>query len=297
MERDDRTLSQLATKQNNDLEDIRGLEHERREELSRRFLEEKMNLKLVHEENMVCMKRRTEEDRQDYQTQLKKQFMLEQAAEIETIKTTMMEERDEQIDLVIRKLDEETGQASRAAANHFQQQIKEMEVEQNRERKAIRNSETSWMDKCTHLSNTLEVQAGRLDVCGRRKEEIERKHSELEIELVNCQRTVQTALAKLRKEHAQARLEDVRRQESLERTVVQLERKVEECSDEQAMVVGEERRRRSQELDQVHMRVKETIARKDDMIVQLQEELRTSRMQTEHATEMLERQREELLAE
>jgi len=114
---------------------------------------------------------------------------------------------------------------------------------------------------------------------------------------VNCQRTVQTALAKLRKEHAQARLEDVRRQESLERTVVQLERKVEECSDEQAMVVGEERRRRSQELDQVHMRVKETIARKDDMIVQLQEELRTSRMQTEHATEMLERQREELLAE
>ena len=38
------------------------------------------------------------------------------------------------------------------------------------------------------------------------------------------------------------------------------------------------------------------ISRKDDIIASLQEELKLSRMQTEHATEMLEKQRQELLA-
>ena len=82
----------------------------------------------------------------------------------------------------------------------------------------------------------------------------------------------------------------------LEKLIVQLQRKLESTNDETAILIGEERSRRSNELDQVHIRVRQTISRKDDIIASLQEELKLSRMQTEHATEMLEKQRQELLA-
>jgi 5-azacytidine-induced protein 1 len=207
-----------------------------------------------------------------------------------------MQERDEQIDLVIRKLDEETGQASRAAANNFQRRLEELEKESEREKKALRNSETSWMDKCTQLSKEKEMINERFEKMMRKLDESERKCNEMEIELAESKRSIHTSISKLKKEHSEARFEDVKRQESLEKTILQLERKLEQSSDEHAILLGEERRKRSKELDQVHLRVKQTINRKDDMILQLQEELKISRMQTEHATEMLERQRQELLA-
>ena len=92
-------------------------------------------------------------------------------------------------------------------------------------------------------------------------------------------------------------MEDVRRQESLERAVLQMERKLEESSDEREMAIADERRRRSNELDQVHGRVRQTILKKDEMIHRLQDELETSLMKTEHATMLLEKQRRELLEE
>jgi hypothetical protein len=151
------------------------------------------------------------------------------------------------------------------------------------------------MDKVTQMTKTHEVIQGRLEMAVRRANEEERSRSELAAELAECQQSLHTRMSELRKEHSEARIEDVRRQESLERSVVQLERKLEESSDEREMAIADERRRRSSELDQVHGRVRKTIAMKDEIISQLQSELETSRMQTEHATALLEKQRRELL--
>ena len=207
-----------------------------------------------------------------------------------------MQERDEQIDFVIRKLDEETGQASRAAASNFQNQMHAMKHEYEKEKKALRNSETAWMDKCTHVIQTKESLSGRLEMMTRKYADNERLKEELELKVISGKQEIHTACARMKKEHQAARFEDVKRQEHLEKLIVQLERKLESTNDETAILIGEERSRRSNELDQVQIRVRQTIGRKDEIIASLQEELNLSRMQTEHATEMLEKQRQELLA-
>jgi hypothetical protein len=124
----------------------------------------------------------------------------------------------------------------------------------------------------------------------------ERLKEELELKVISGKQEIHTACARMKKEHQAARFEDVKRQEHLEKLIVQLERKLESTNDETAILIGEERSRRSNELDQVQIRVRQTIGRKDEIIASLQEELNLSRMQTEHATEMLEKQRQELLA-
>lgn len=265
--------------------------------MERRFQEEKKSITRRNEENMAEIKKRREEEREEWRLKTIKQLEEEKRNELEDMKKSLLLERDEQIDLVIRRLDEETGATNRAAAANFQRRTEEMERDHEDNVRALRSSESTWMDKVTQMTKTHEVLQGRLDMAGRRADDEERRRVELDAELSECRREIHTKISSLRKEHAEARMEDVRRQESLERAVLQMERKLEESSDEREMAIADERRRRSNELDQVHGRVRQTILKKDEMIHRLQDELETSLMKTEHATMLLEKQRRELLEE
>ena len=290
-------MKKMSTRHSEETEKIREMERERRNEMERRFQEEKKSITRRNEENMAEIKKRREEEREEWRLKTIKQLEEEKRNELEDMKKSLLLERDEQIDLVIRRLDEETGATNRAAAANFQRRTEEMERDHEDNVRALRSSESTWMDKVTQMTKTHEVLQGRLDMAGRRADDEERRRVELDAELSECRREIHTKISSLRKEHAEARMEDVRRQESLERAVLQMERKLEESSDEREMAIADERRRRSNELDQVHGRVRQTILKKDEMIHRLQDELETSLMKTEHATMLLEKQRRELLEE
>jgi len=125
-------------------------------------------------------------------------------------------EGDVQIDLVIRRLDEETGATTRAAAAaNFQRRVDEMEREHEEDVRALRSSESrcgwtsTWMDKVTQMmTKTHEVLQGRLDMVGRRVAEEERRRAELDAELSECRREIHTRMSSLRKEHAEVRMKD-----------------------------------------------------------------------------------------
>ena len=54
------------------------------------------------------------------------------------------------------------------------------------------------------------------------------------------------------------------------------------------------KKRQQDELSKIHVRVRDTVQRKDEAIAQLEEDVRTARMRSEHAEQLLERQRTEL---
>tara|TARA_B100000780_G_scaffold274490_1_gene239598 strand:- start:76 stop:537 length:462 start_codon:yes stop_codon:yes gene_type:complete len=153
------------------------------------------------------------------------------------------------------------------------------------------------MDKCTLLTEEIETNKERLSIIDSRYNKVDCKRAEAEAELSELHSSISIQISNLRKEHANVRREDVKRQESLERTVSLLERKLEEANDNLVIVVGEERRKRSIELDTVHQRVRMTISKKDEMIMNLENDLQISKLETATATNLLERQRQELLAE
>jgi hypothetical protein len=295
--RDETELARHAERHAAEMEKVRVAERERREDQAQRFAEDRTSLERRHEDALSDIRRRAEEERLEWRARESTKYEESQAQEVAVMREELVQERDAQIDLVIRRLDEETGRKQSEATISFTRRMEEMKKEHSRDLRALRASESAWMDKCTHATQAHDITREQLQRVETRHADAEDQRGLMAAELAESRRMVQTKVSELRREHAEARTEDVRRQESLERTVSALERRLEAASDELAMAVGEERRKRSTELDSVHSRVRQTITKKDDMIVALQEELRVSRIQTEHAADLLERQRRELLAE
>ena len=278
-----------------ELDEVRDEARDAREQLQRAFEEEKRDLARRQEDRAAAAAREQAEARATWQEELEAKLRGEAAREAEALKLRLVDERDSQIDLVIRRLDEETGAASRAAAADFARREAEMTTAHERSLRAIRASESAWMDKFTDLKEEHAASGRTLEVVKQRALDARREVAEAEAQLAEARAAAQRQEAELRKQHAEARAEDVQEATRQRRRVAELERRVEEEEDERAMAVAEERRRRSAELDQVHTRVRQTISRKDEIIASLNDRLRTAQLQAQKAAEMLETQREELL--
>ena len=295
--RNENEITKMSDKHMIEMEQIKRDEMERREDLARRYNEERASIERRHEDTILDIRRRTEDERNEWKKNEKIKFVEIKKNEINDIQKELTIERDEQIDLVIRRLDEETGRNQRESSNTFTTRLEEMKKEHELDLRGVRASESSWMDKCTLLTEEIETNKERLSIIDSRYNKVDCKRAEAEAELSELHSSISIQISNLRKEHANVRREDVKRQESLERTVSLLERKLEEANDNLVIVVGEERRKRSIELDTVHQRVRMTISKKDEMIMNLENDLQISKLETATATNLLERQRQELLAE
>ena len=288
-------MENLRKRHADEMEAVRDEGREARAAMQRVFEEEKRDLARRFDDRAAATAREQAEARAKWQDELEAKLRAEAASEAEKLKMRLVTERDNQIDLVIRRLDEESGAATRAAAADFARRETEMASEHEKSLRQIRASESAWMDKFTNLSEEHKRTVRALELAKAKQDAALQSAAEMEAKVAEMRAAMHRQEADIRKQNAEARAQDVKEAERQRRRISELERQVEEEQDENAMAVAEERRRRSAELDQVHSRVRQTIARKDEVIATLNDRLRTAQLQAQKAAELLETQREELL--
>ena len=200
--------------------------------------EEKRDLSRRFEDRAAAAAREQAEARAKWQEELERKLRAEAAREAEALKLRLVEERDSQIDLVIRRLDEETSAASRAAAADFAR--RESEMTQAHERSLRhRASESAWMDKFTDLKEQHEALSRALQTAKERETSARQEVAEVTARLAEARTVQQRQEAELRKQHAEDRAADVREADRQRRRISELERRIEEAEDECAMAVAE----------------------------------------------------------
>ena len=89
-ERDENTMKKMSERQADELEKVRVMERERREDQSRRFADEKMDLIRLHDNNMNHFKTREEEERIEYKKKLMVDNQQQKEIEMEQFKSKMV---------------------------------------------------------------------------------------------------------------------------------------------------------------------------------------------------------------
>jgi hypothetical protein len=89
-ERDESMMKKMSERHSIELEKVRVMERERREDQARRFTDEKNSLIRLHEDNIVNFKRREEEERNEYKDKLIKKYNDEQKVKMEEMKSIMV---------------------------------------------------------------------------------------------------------------------------------------------------------------------------------------------------------------
>merc|ERR1711865_364244 len=123
--RNENEITKMSDKHMIEMEQIKRDEMERREDLARRYNEERASIERRHEDTISDIRRRTEDERNEWKKNEKIKFVEIKKNEINDIQKELTIERDEQIDLVIRRLDEETGRNQRESSNTFTTRLEE----------------------------------------------------------------------------------------------------------------------------------------------------------------------------
>ena len=145
--RNENEITKMSDKHMIEMEQIKRDEMERREDLARRYNEERASIERRHEDTILDIRRRTEDERNEWKKNEKIKFVEIKKNEINDIQKELTIERDEQIDLVIRRLDEETGRNQRESSNTFTTRLEEMKKEHELDLRGVRASESKYQQK------------------------------------------------------------------------------------------------------------------------------------------------------
>ena len=160
-----------------------------------------------------------------------------------------------EIDVVVKRLDEETTQAQRRAAAEYEQRLQELERTHAAGLRKARESEGSWMRKYSELMKSNEmIQRARAQEerengkkMARLQEEMRRAKEEAD----QAKEVVGEREKALRREYAEKRSSDLSDRKALSREVRDLRTSLAKAQDEYAKSLSGMQRRKENDLDQV----------------------------------------------
>ena len=214
----------------------------------------------------------------------------------------MQKDRDQQIELIISRLSEESEDVEKSAFEKYQKKLSEVS--------SSKSTETSTLQrKVKVLESQLEALKKQIETLVQEKNVLENEKNIIKSSFITKEKDTAEMLIELQKLRSQTAVSD-EIIESLERNFAKRtekerenhERKIEEIRKE----IGESKmghykemeelsEKQGKELENMEERVRKVVQRKENEIVRLGEELRQKGLEIEKYKEMLEKQRRDLV--
>ena len=220
---------------------------------------------------------------------------VEMKEKIEQVRAEVIEEmnakRQQEIDMVINKLADETQEYKRTLLAQNELNIKKAIEEKDAEVKRLKGIIQDWETKYNELKNEKEVVEKNIKVIAGKFE----SSSQMEAELQQLKETV-----KFMEEEHKLDIEEV--EEKYRQIVVELEQEIKEQNmnlqlirEEREKQLNEEKVKTNQDMEKIEIHVKKALAKRDETIDILRAEISNLKVQVSKYKELLEKQRRELL--
>lgn len=259
---------------------------------------EKQNLVAKYEREFMALREQTSVECEQFKAQLTSKLRDERSKDKEEMEKQMLQSRDAKIELVIEKLQEESQQmverAERKALKKFGQERAAYELKLKR----TGEIEGVWMEKNRELHEKLSTLERECDKLKRENEGLEqdlRQATDKSSDLARClndeRRLHELSVAQLEKRYSslQTESENGQQQQSVEITALrEKEAAMESHFKQQIQNLGCEH---DTALADLHERVKTTVARKNQAIVELQEDLHLLQVKLDKSNAIIEEQR------
>lgn len=287
-----------------ELDEMKLQEASRLESASQRFQKDKEDLMKKYDSELSTLRGQTSTECENFRTQLAAKLRQEMEKEKQELERQMLISRDAKIEIVIGKLQEESRQMIEMAEEKVKSRWEHERKEWERKLKQTSEIEAVWMEKNRELHDKL----SKLD---KLREQQRQQNEELSLDLKHTSEK-SNDLARLlyeeRRQHEAARKELDKRCESLQvqteyerqqQTVeiVALKEKIESMDETYRAQLKSVQREHEAALANLHERVRTTIARKDHVIENLQEELHLTHVKLEKSHTLIEEQRQQLFGQ
>lgn len=242
-----------------------------------------------HQLEMNELKERLEIEKQGWiENYMKKQDATLMAKERE-LKEAVREGRDREIEMVITRLEEETSLAREECERAAENRIKRVRDKYESELREVEGSERNMQEKYNSMKGRLSEVEGEN---ARLKSMLKQKDDEME--------DIDKVAKRLQEERG--KVADIIRQEFADRLVTtdednkRLKTELSEMKARHRLEIERITREKEQEMDEVHKRVKQAIAKKEETMKTLREQHQAAMKRAEHLEFLLQEQRKKLLS-
>ncbi|XP_073245130.1 centrosomal protein of 131 kDa-like isoform X1 [Porites lutea] len=282
-----------AQKQRQELDEAReALEESHKKsilEMQTNHQREISNLERKHELEVNELKERLDIEKQGWiENYMKKQDAVLMAKERE-LKEAVREGRDREIEMVITRLEEETSLAREECERAAENRIKRVRDKYESELKELEESERKMQEKYNSMKARLSEVDGEN---ARLKSLLKQKDGEME--------DIDKVTKRLQEERG--KVADIIRQEFADRLVTtdednkRLKTELSEMKARHRLEIERVTREKEQEMEEVHKRVKQAIAKKEETMKTLREQHQAAMKRAEHLEFLLQEQRKKLLS-
>lgn len=242
-----------------------------------------------HQLEMNELKERLEIEKQGWiENYMKKQDATLMAKERE-LKDAVKEGRDREIEMVISRLEEETSLAREECERAAENRIKRVRDKYESELRELEESERNMQEKYNGMKGRLSEVEGEN---ARLKSMLKQKDDEME--------DIDKVAKRLQEERG--KVADIIRQEFADRLVTtdednkRLKTELSELKARHRLEIERITREKEQEMDEVHKRVKQAIAKKEETLKTLRDQHQAAMKRAEHLEFLLQEQRKKLLS-
>ncbi|CEG49630.1 uncharacterized protein PHALS_07383 [Plasmopara halstedii] len=262
---------------------------------------EKQELIAKYEHDYIALREQTSVECEKFKVQLTSKLRDEINKEKQEMEKQMLRSRDAKIELVIEKLQEESRQMVERAESKALKKFSQERLEYERKLRQTGEIEGIWMEKNRELHerlNTLEKAHDKLkrenEVLKHDLREASEKSSDLALRLNEERQLHEHSMeqAENRCSSLQTETEYTKQQQSVEITALREKQAMLESHFQQQ--VQKLRSEHDTALDNLHERVRSTVARKDQTISELQEDLHLLQVKLEKSQAIIEEQRLQL---
>ncbi|KAK2557238.1 Centrosomal protein of 131 kDa [Acropora cervicornis] len=242
-----------------------------------------------HQLEMNELKERLEIEKQGWiENYMKKQDATLMAKERE-LKDAVKEGRDREIEMVISRLEEETSLAREECERAAENRIKRVRDKYESELRELEESERNMQEKYNSMKGRISEVEGEN---ARLKSMLKQKGDEME--------DIDKVAKRLQEERG--KVADIIRQEFADRLVTtdednkRLKTELSELKARHRLEIERITREKEQEMDEVHKRVKQAIAKKEETMKTLRDQHQAAMKRAEHLEFLLQEQRKKLLS-
>lgn len=287
-----------------ELDDMKLQEASRFESASQRFQKDKEDLMKKYDNELSTLRDQTSTECENFRVQLAAKLRHEMEKEKQELEKQMLISRDAKIEIVIGKLQEESRQMIENAEEKVRSKWEQERKEWERKFKQTSEIEAVWMEKNRELHDKLskldklhEQQRQQNEELGLDLKHTSEKSNDLARLLHEERRQHEATRKELDKrcESLQVQTEYERQQQTVE--IVALKEKIETMDESFRAQLKSSQREHEEALANLHERVRTTIARKDHVIENLQEELHLTHVKLEKSHTLIEEQRQQLFGQ
>eukprot|EP00947_MAST-08B_sp_MAST-8B-sp1_P002622 g2622.t1 len=296
----DGLLEQCRGRHADEVEQLRGQHAKEMESAQRRIAADRESEVRRQGQELKAAKEAEAIEREQWQQRMLVKMRQDLQEKERALKGQLEAHRDAQLEMIVKRLDEETHEQRQQAEEEMREEMAAAAQRAEAEVRSARQAAAAQADRCNDLIKAHSSEVGEAEGQARLlRERVEDLASQLEAARSECAAVRATAQRQEREamqEFADKRAADA---EATRERAEQLRGQVARWQEEAQRVKGDsnaQSERHQAELDKVHDRVRQTVARRDDTIRQLRAQLEEAALKAHHTEQLLEKQRQELLA-